>query len=340
MDDSGPPKCTISGKHICNVEDQHDRRLSRWDRSHLPPEQQPRVQPEPEPEGKDLGAKRKENKRLLPGPDHSDSEEDGIEVAEYVNVPDVGLYPFEDEARQASLAKKGLDDLLGELQLSKSACSSRRSSVVKDEDSLFPKKCKKKKTTIGELIEMPPLPLQPLTTQVYRAETQCSSPLPAIAAKYVPIKRNDAKDEEEGVCSSDEEEDQGLITERLQKPAMMTRLRSFSENLKTGLNEEVATEQELILEPLDLSFDDRTRSFDEFDDECPSPEDDNMWRKDNTIPTMTQMDSFRKTLNSATSMVFHRSTGLPLSSSPAPLRKGKNNFDYDSSINKPTDIKR
>ena len=58
------------------------------------------------------------------------------------------------------------------------------------------------------------------------------------------------------------------------------------------------------------------------------------------IPTTVQMDSFRKTLNSATSMVFHRSTGLPLSSSPAPLRKGKSKFDYDSSISKPTDIKR
>ena len=63
-------------------------------------------------------------------------------------------------------------------------------------------------------------------------------------------------------------------------------------------------------------------------------------RQEGGIPTTNQMDSFRKTLNSATSMVFHRSTGLPLSSSPAPLRKGKGKFDYDSSISKPTDIKR
>merc|ERR1719394_1921928 len=63
-------------------------------------------------------------------------------------------------------------------------------------------------------------------------------------------------------------------------------------------------------------------------------------RQEGGIPTTNQMDSFRKTLNSATSMVFHRSTGLPLSSSPAPLRKGKSKFDYDSSISKPTDIKR
>ena len=59
-----------------------------------------------------------------------------------------------------------------------------------------------------------------------------------------------------------------------------------------------------------------------------------------SIPTMVQKDNFRKTLNSATSMVFHRNTGLPLSSSPAPLRRGANDFGYDSSINTPNAIKR
>lgn len=59
-----------------------------------------------------------------------------------------------------------------------------------------------------------------------------------------------------------------------------------------------------------------------------------------SIPTMVQKDNFRKTLNSATSMVFHRNTGLPLSSSPAPLRRGAHDFGYDSSINTPNAIKR
>ena len=59
-----------------------------------------------------------------------------------------------------------------------------------------------------------------------------------------------------------------------------------------------------------------------------------------SIPTMVQKDNFRKTLNSATSMVFHRNTGLPLSSSPAPLRRGAYDFGYDSSINTPNAIKR
>jgi len=59
-----------------------------------------------------------------------------------------------------------------------------------------------------------------------------------------------------------------------------------------------------------------------------------------SIPTMVQKDNFRKTLNSATSMVFHRNTGLPLSSSPAPLRRGAHDFGFDSSINTPNAIKR
>ena len=59
-----------------------------------------------------------------------------------------------------------------------------------------------------------------------------------------------------------------------------------------------------------------------------------------SIPTMVQKDNFRKNLNSATSMVFHRNTGLPLSSSPAPLRRGAHDFGYDSSINTPNAIKR
>ena len=59
-----------------------------------------------------------------------------------------------------------------------------------------------------------------------------------------------------------------------------------------------------------------------------------------SIPTMVQKDNLRKTLNSATSMVFHRNTGLPLSSSPAPLRRGAHDFGYDSSIDTPNAIKR
>lgn len=58
------------------------------------------------------------------------------------------------------------------------------------------------------------------------------------------------------------------------------------------------------------------------------------------VPSVSEMDKFRYRLDSAASMVFHSHTGLPLTSSPAPLRRGKSCFDYDSSINSVSSIKR
>lgn len=57
------------------------------------------------------------------------------------------------------------------------------------------------------------------------------------------------------------------------------------------------------------------------------------------IPSASEKAQFRRSLDSATNMVFHSKTGLPLTSSPAPLRKGKS-FDYDSSLNNIAAIKR
>ncbi|KAK8743209.1 hypothetical protein OTU49_017399 [Cherax quadricarinatus] len=56
------------------------------------------------------------------------------------------------------------------------------------------------------------------------------------------------------------------------------------------------------------------------------------------IPSASEKAQFRRSLDSATNMVFHSKTGLPLTSSPAPLRKGKR-FDYDSSLNSVAAIK-
>lgn len=57
------------------------------------------------------------------------------------------------------------------------------------------------------------------------------------------------------------------------------------------------------------------------------------------IPTASDQAKFRRHLGTATSMVFHARTGLPLTSSPAPVRKGKSRFDFDSSLNSVTAIK-
>ncbi|KAG5888004.1 hypothetical protein JTB14_016628 [Gonioctena quinquepunctata] len=57
------------------------------------------------------------------------------------------------------------------------------------------------------------------------------------------------------------------------------------------------------------------------------------------VPSQSEKAKFRKNLDSAASMVFHSRTGLPLTSSPAPVRKGKSCFDFDSSINSVSAIK-
>lgn len=58
------------------------------------------------------------------------------------------------------------------------------------------------------------------------------------------------------------------------------------------------------------------------------------------VPSQVEQARFRKNLDSAASMVFHSRTGLPLTSSPAPVRRGKTCFDFDSSINSVSAIKR
>lgn len=58
------------------------------------------------------------------------------------------------------------------------------------------------------------------------------------------------------------------------------------------------------------------------------------------IPTASDKAKFKKNLDSAASMVFHSRTGLPLTSSPAPVRRGKSCFDFDSSINSVSAIRR
>jgi len=60
---------------------------------------------------------------------------------------------------------------------------------------------------------------------------------------------------------------------------------------------------------------------------------------DELIPSSNKKNAFRKSFDSATSMVFQSRNGLPLTSSPAPMRRGIK-FDFDISINTPKDIKR
>uniref|UniRef100_A0A1B6KT45 Atos-like conserved domain-containing protein n=1 Tax=Graphocephala atropunctata TaxID=36148 RepID=A0A1B6KT45_9HEMI len=51
------------------------------------------------------------------------------------------------------------------------------------------------------------------------------------------------------------------------------------------------------------------------------------------VPSALDKAKFRRSLDSAASMVFHWRTGLPLTSSPAPLRRASQRFDFDSTLN-------
>ncbi|XP_037081530.1 protein FAM214A-like [Pollicipes pollicipes] len=55
--------------------------------------------------------------------------------------------------------------------------------------------------------------------------------------------------------------------------------------------------------------------------------------KETAVPSPASRAAFRRSLDSATSAVFSQKTGLPLSSSPAPLRRG-NAFHFDAALTK------
>ncbi|XP_022239831.1 protein FAM214A-like isoform X2 [Limulus polyphemus] len=62
--------------------------------------------------------------------------------------------------------------------------------------------------------------------------------------------------------------------------------------------------------------------------------------KGNNVPSAEAKAKFRRSLDSATSLVFYKSSGLPLTSSPAPIRKSGTCFDFDSSLTSVSAIKR
>lgn len=130
-----------------------------------------------------------------------------------------------------------------------------------------------------------------------------------------------------------------------------------------------------VIEPLDMSFDDYDvddhRNVSSFHDNSRSSSNNSSnsrsgasgWHQQSSktekrrnsidddssvVPSANKKAAFRKSFDSATSMVFHSRNGLPLTSSPAPIRRrgrGSNNngsikFDFDSGISTPKDIKR
>ena len=127
-----------------------------------------------------------------------------------------------------------------------------------------------------------------------------------------------------------------------------SRIRSYSETCSNAVKiPEKKSRPTLALQPLDFTFDDyddnwspTDESYDTFSNNFFSGD---KRRKsiddDESVPSANKKNAFRKSFDSAASMVFQRRTGLPLTSSPAPMRRGIK-FDFDSGLNTPKDIKR
>ena len=103
------------------------------------------------------------------------------------------------------------------------------------------------------------------------------------------------------------------------------------------------------IKPVDLSFDDFNEDWSLTADSVESLKHSSLnisekRRNSNdddydSIPSSNKKNAFRKSFDSASSMVFQSRNGLPLTSSPAPKRRGIK-FDFDCGINTPKDIKR
>ena len=254
-----------------------------------------------------LGAKQK--KSLKMGPPSDEEDEDDGEAEDGVLPPEV----------EASLSNS----------------SSRRSSL-KDEDCLFPS-CKKK-STLDDILGIQPDsgifrdPDLANTRVVYRAEIP---PLPQLPPQRPPAAEMSKSDILLGAILRTCERNRHLEEAGATKPpASNLRLRTMSDTPSR-------------LEPLDMTFNkDWSEDEDEDEDEDEEPPEVSQssrrssFSSDGYVPTPDECASFRQSFDSATSMVFHRRTGLPLTSSPAPLRRGKDKFDFDESIHSPLDIKK
>ena len=126
---------------------------------------------------------------------------------------------------------------------------------------------------------------------------------------------------------------------------LSVRVRSLSENCHNI--REPGTRMRPVLQPLDFSFEECDDSWsatgERLNDNSGFVIGDkrrkSLEEEEGCVPSANKKNAFRKSFDSAASMVFQRRTGLPLTSSPAPMRRGVK-FDFDSGIATPKDIKR
>ena len=229
----------------------------------------------------------------------------------------------------------------------------------------------KKRSSLADLFDdgkssTPPPPiLNPLpVAQVYRAETsaevdKCDILLGAIirTSERNEVEKGTAAEDDEGASGGnhgwkrlwrkkagdgEEEENEDAIKSQINHGITRSALRANVEN---------SSRRDRCSRTASASFE---TSIDD-DYECGEEEEDEDFAEDvevkteikavdkaNVTPTQSETEGFRKNFSSATSMVFHGRTRLPLTSSPAPLRRGagSSSFGFDSSITSPDGVKR
>lgn len=340
---SSSRRCNISGKHICSVaEETADNKVVVDDDDD-----------DDKPDDKREGAEREQDwtHEYLLQPSNERSSEKGNGSHSFL-ADESGIE--KDSGEDSAF----MSDKFHYWQ--KSPGNSRRASLKDAEDPLLLLTGPKKRPSLHDIFDdgtgrSTPPQFNPVT-QVYRAETV--SPTPAqqqqqhhhqppqskaellLSSIVRTSERNQRLSEEEAKVvvgeylhvNVDEEEEEGELCDKF----------SSLDTAGTKIGR---------LDPLDLSFDnDGVSSIwsDELSVGGRSPLDvsdeevavNGISQVLIDVPSSAQKDTFRKSFDSATSMVFHRRTGLPLTSSPAPLRKGKAKFDFDSTISSPNDIKR
>ncbi|XP_069692464.1 atos homolog protein A isoform X2 [Periplaneta americana] len=90
----------------------------------------------------------------------------------------------------------------------------------------------------------------------------------------------------------------------------------------------------------DTPFLNRIREFFKSEIKSPYENGEGPCQPERPVPSALDKAKFRRSLDSAASMVFHCRTGLPLTSSPAPVRRGTTCFDFDSTLNSVSAIRR
>jgi len=210
-------------------------------------------------------------------------------------------------------------------------------------------------------------PLSPLYTQLFECEQESLSPSP-LEEKLRATTELFPRPFHEAVNESSSEKNSYKILPKSIKESADINLRDLCQDLekkcqisrksvdKGDSNEQFKRTQsrpelsrsKKALKPLDLSFDDfeddwslHGGSTDDLNHSTLhlSEKRRNSNDDEDFIPSSNKKNAFRKSFDSATSMVFQSRNGLPLTSSPAPMRRGIK-FDFDSGINTPKDIKR